>query len=437
MMRSVLVTVAFLAVFALAVPTAWAGIQFCRNTGVGATAPCGQVITNEPTAGESCLGYSGCPTGKKCTPIVDETEILKMSFVGAECAGVPGVSGSAPAGAGEVEGDPASKPVTFTPNVVLPGFPITAPVSGRTAGQYIRALYVYFVGVVGVLAVAMIMYAGFLWITAAGNATRVTQAKEQMNAAVIGLILTLTSFLLLQLINPELVKLRDFNLPIVPKILQSFESQESSEKGAPPVSFDASKMGNLDAYDAMFLEIACNPPYTDRDFAFKLKAIMTIESSGNPNAESHPEDPSKEHAWGLMQLLPATAGKTIDQLKDPKTNIAAGAAYVRSLMVSTCPATAKTKVNTKTFKRDTVNCNARWQEYGVKSCVEGNWNYIAAAYNGGPGANCASSDCPGKTWWECEENGGFKETRNYVVKFDAAYKVLKDKNWLPECPARP
>lgn len=429
MMRSVLVTVAFLAVFALAVPTAWAGMPICPLQDVTATAPCGKIISAGYSDGRDCIGAAGCPAGKSCVPIPEEspstTTPLMDNFTGANCVG-------AQENAAEEESN-LPDPVTFTPNVELPGFPTTTKVSGRTAGQYIRALYIYFVGVVGVLAVAMIMYAGFLWITAAGNATRVTQAKEQMNAAVIGLILTLTSFLLLQLINPELVKLKDFNLPTVPRILQPIERQQSPEKGAPPVSFDASKMGNLDAYDAMFLKIACKPPYSDRDLAFRWKAIMTIESSGRKDIIS------SANAVGLMQLLPSTANKTITELQDPETNIAAGAAHVKQLRANTCPSTALLKIDPKTGKRPpAVDCDGQWLKAGSKSCVNGDWKYIAAAYNGGAGANCASVDCPGKTWWECPSNwtgpDSFEQTYIYVQKFQAAYKVLTDKNWLPNCP---
>jgi hypothetical protein len=56
-------------------------------------------------------------------------------------------------------------------------------------------------------------------------------------------------------------------------------------------------------------------------------------------------------------------------------------------------------------------------------------DWALAAYNGGPAANLASSDCPGQRRWECvwdspgcygtgdmscEVNEGYKETRNYV-----------------------
>lgn len=114
----------------------------------------------------------------------------------------------------------------FTPNVPIPDlFPAkgktTEIIDANIAGRYIRALYVYFVGIVGVLAVVMIMYAGFLWITAAGNSSKITEAKEHMNGAVIGVILALTSFLLLQLINPELVALRIPFIQSVDTIVQS------------------------------------------------------------------------------------------------------------------------------------------------------------------------------------------------------------------------
>ena len=63
------------------------------------------------------------------------------------------------------------------------------------------ALYIYFVGIVGVLAVVMIMYAGFC----GSRREFLRSATKTMNGAVIGTILALTS-LLLQLINPQLFR---------------------------------------------------------------------------------------------------------------------------------------------------------------------------------------------------------------------------------------
>jgi hypothetical protein len=79
---------------------------------------------------------------------------------------------------------------------------------GNELSTYLRAFYVYFVWVVGILATVMIMFAGIRWITAAGNSSQIEGAKSTMNGALIGLVLTLTSYVLLQVINPELVRLR-------------------------------------------------------------------------------------------------------------------------------------------------------------------------------------------------------------------------------------
>ncbi len=49
-------------------------------------------------------------------------------------------------------------------------------------------------GFLGIIAVLIILYAGFLWMTAAGNDDKITQAKGMMSAGVIGLIIILAAF---------------------------------------------------------------------------------------------------------------------------------------------------------------------------------------------------------------------------------------------------
>lgn len=74
--------------------------------------------------------------------------------------------------------------------------------------EYIALLYKYTVGVSAVLAVAMIIWGGVVYLTAGGLPERITQAKEYISNAIIGLVLLYTSYLLLQTLNPDLVKLR-------------------------------------------------------------------------------------------------------------------------------------------------------------------------------------------------------------------------------------
>ena len=49
-------------------------------------------------------------------------------------------------------------------------------------------------GVLGTVAVVIVIYAGFLWMTAGGNDERVGQAKKWLYGGVIGLALILTSY---------------------------------------------------------------------------------------------------------------------------------------------------------------------------------------------------------------------------------------------------
>ena len=49
-------------------------------------------------------------------------------------------------------------------------------------------------GFLGIIAVLIILYAGFLWMTAAGNDDKISSAKSMMSAGVIGLIIVLAAF---------------------------------------------------------------------------------------------------------------------------------------------------------------------------------------------------------------------------------------------------
>ncbi|MBU0546821.1 pilin, partial [Patescibacteria group bacterium] len=64
--------------------------------------------------------------------------------------------------------------------------------------------YYFIVGISGLAAFSMFVWGGFDWLTSAGNSSGIGRAKEKINSAVLGLIIILTSWLILQLINPEL-----------------------------------------------------------------------------------------------------------------------------------------------------------------------------------------------------------------------------------------
>lgn len=71
----------------------------------------------------------------------------------------------------------------------------TATGLGNTDPREIAASVIRVVlGFLGIIAVLIILYAGFLWMTAAGNDDKIATAKSMMSAGVIGLIIILAAF---------------------------------------------------------------------------------------------------------------------------------------------------------------------------------------------------------------------------------------------------
>jgi hypothetical protein len=81
--------------------------------------------------------------------------------------------------------------------------------------EYISAIYKYAVGIVGIIAVIVMMLGGVLWMTAGGSAPRVSEARAWITAALTGLVLILASYTILYTVNPDLVNLKYINIKTV------------------------------------------------------------------------------------------------------------------------------------------------------------------------------------------------------------------------------
>lgn len=81
--------------------------------------------------------------------------------------------------------------------------------------DYILTIYNFAVAAAGILAVVVIMYGGLVWASSAGNEQTITSAKETILSAIIGLIIILGSYTLLNYINPQLLNLKYAEIPII------------------------------------------------------------------------------------------------------------------------------------------------------------------------------------------------------------------------------
>jgi hypothetical protein len=85
-------------------------------------------------------------------------------------------------------------------------------------GDYIRIFYEFFVTSAGVLAATMMVIGGYKWATAMGNPSIISGAKEIIMSAVFGLLLALTSYLILYAINPSITSLAPLTIPTLDAI---------------------------------------------------------------------------------------------------------------------------------------------------------------------------------------------------------------------------
>lgn len=91
----------------------------------------------------------------------------------------------------------------YVPLVPIPG------VTGATGLLgYLSGLYNFLISVVGILAMAVIVYGGLRYLTSVGNPSAVESAKETIMSAIYGLILALVSWMILNTINPDTLLLK-------------------------------------------------------------------------------------------------------------------------------------------------------------------------------------------------------------------------------------
>ena len=92
---------------------------------------------------------------------------------------------------------------TYTPMEKIPGFS-----TGTNFCTYITAVYNFGLWTIGICAMFMIMIGGYMYIMSAGNNASMGKAKGVIFDAVIGLMLALVAYLILFVINPDLVQIK-------------------------------------------------------------------------------------------------------------------------------------------------------------------------------------------------------------------------------------
>ncbi len=145
---------------------------------------------------------------------------------------------------------------TFTPpdlKVSIPGLNSLQKVTCQEGnicnipwlGQYIAGLQSYAIGIVGIIAVIVLMIGGVIWLTSAGNPNQVGQAKKMIAGSLVGLFLVFGSYLILYLVNPNLTVMKSLQVGYISKI--DLDEIIAGIKDGAPISQEASElMKNFD-----------------------------------------------------------------------------------------------------------------------------------------------------------------------------------------------
>lgn len=103
--------------------------------------------------------------------------------------------------------------------------------------DYIAGFYYFLLSISGFVAMVMVMIAGAQWVFAAGDAGKITKAKERIGNAVVGIVILLFSYTMLYMVNPQLLELKrpevkkvgEKSTPVAPAVNQGQALQRVTE----------------------------------------------------------------------------------------------------------------------------------------------------------------------------------------------------------------
>lgn len=279
----------------------------------------------------------------------------------------------------------------------------------------------WLVAITGILAAIIFVVAGMRLVTSAGNVSAKEWAKEKITNAAIGFVIILAAWLLIDFVMKSLLsaegtsKVGPWNkLSCVTQPLAvGYKINHPTPNASRGVAYSGSA-GPVSP--ALLAALAALPAPDDKVAAAaaangltaeqtkNLQALMRVESGGCRNKTS------PVGAQGCMQIMPDTARQYSSDLAG-----LSDAAVIARLRDD-----------------DDFNIALGTQIYAdLYQGYNGNEQLVFAAYNGGPGANGPSLDCPGLKRWQCVwdspgcydtgqtncvPNTGYKETREYVEK---------------------
>lgn len=282
---------------------------------------------------------------------------------GGDATGCAGMNGD-PNANSSTTGTGGNSAFNYTPMEKIPGF------ENQTNGDfytYIALVYKFGIWAVGIAALLMISIGGFMYVTSAGNNSSMEKAKGVITDAIIGLILALTSYLLLYIINPDLVRI----VPL-PNLGQGGTNGTTNNGGS---GSQGSGSGACTQVSTGPCSVA-NLTSTFGSNAEKASSICNAESGGKEGLGSGVDkcQPGGEIvSWGLFQFnITANASKFPGcsgngGLSNVYTGSNKNCTITNRSLYDTCVAAAKDPANNIAAAYKLSNGGTRWSAWGANS----------------------------------------------------------------------
>lgn len=270
---------------------------------------------------------------------------------------------------------------------------------------YLPIIFNLAIGISGVLAVIVIIIGGLQYMSTDAISGK-SDGRNKITAALTGLVFVLAAYLILQTINPNLVR---FSLPVV--------GVNVTRTAAPPTSSIYIGSGPTMTERNISARLTATNPYNQDINTYaglygipteRIKSMMAIESAGRLGARS------PAGALGLMQVLPSTAQGVLQRNPGLAQNFGvtdiSDTSAISSLLLTNPE--ANIAIGTTYF-----------QEGYART---GSLDDASARYNGGDDAIAPSVDCPGLKKYQCAINPGeLQETINYINNIHAMESYLR------------
>ncbi|MCF7795114.1 hypothetical protein K9M50_02045, partial [Patescibacteria group bacterium] len=172
--------------------------------------------------------------------------------------------------------------------------------------RYIKAIYNYGIGIAAFLALAMIVGGGVIWLTSGGSSDKISTARSMIVSSIIGLVLLLGTYTLLQIVSPALL---------------SFDPIETEYIGA--LKFGCCEIERQDNVGHIVTEKAQNMTNKDCEKAGNMDSVSSVFNKGF-SADSDGTQCLKDGCCILTMRRPVSTGQSVTWIESTnciKTNV--------------------------------------------------------------------------------------------------------------------